>query len=73
MFQAGDKIEEISTGRQGEIKITQSDGSRGTGITTEWQVVFVDGTRKTFREENEMKSLMKKPEPGISPAEPLQK
>jgi hypothetical protein len=73
MLQAGDKIQEISTGRQGEIKITQSDGSRGNGITTEWQVVFEDGTRKTFRDENELKSLMKKPDAGISPAEPLQK
>jgi hypothetical protein len=73
MLQAGDKIEEIATGRQGEIKITQSDGSRGAGITTEWQVVFVDGTRKTFCEEKELKSMMKKSQAGISPAEPLQK
>jgi hypothetical protein len=73
MHEAGDKIEELSTGRKGEIRVTQSDGSRGDGITTDWQVVFEDGTRKTFRDENEMKSLMKRPDAGISPAEPLQK
>jgi hypothetical protein len=73
MLQVGDKVEEIATGRQGKIVIMQSDGSRGNGITTEWQVIFVDGTRKHFRNENELKSLMAKPEPGISPVEPLQK
>jgi hypothetical protein len=73
MLQAGDKVQEIATGLQGVIKMTHSDGSKGNGIITALDVEFVNGTRKTFYDESELKSLMEPPEAGFSPAEPLQK
>jgi hypothetical protein len=75
MFNAGDKVEVIATGRPGEIDKILCEGPLGKQIPYEWQVRYTDGnapSRFTCRDENELKSMMDEPEPGISPAEPIQ-
>jgi len=71
MLKPEDKVEEIATGLQGEIIVIASDGSRGNGIPTKWEVRFGDGTTKTFHDDRELKSLMEE-SGGFSPADPIQ-
>lgn len=78
MINAGDKVEEIATGRRGVIEKILSNGPSGRSIPYEWHVVFVvDGkepSRLTFSNEKELKSLMDETdEGGLYPAGPIQK
>jgi hypothetical protein len=76
MLNAGDKVEEITTGRPGEIDKILCEGPSGKQVPYEWQVRFTDGKappRFNCRDESELKNLMDEPGPGISPAEPIQK
>jgi hypothetical protein len=75
MFQSGDKVEEIATGRQGKIYEIASGGPVGKATPNEWRVLFRDGkqpSRKNFHNEKELRSVPGgEPEPGISPDKPL--
>jgi hypothetical protein len=75
MFNAGDRVEVIATGRPGEIDKILCEGPSGKQVPYEWQVRYTDGKippRFDCRDEKELKSLMDEPEPGIFPAEPIQ-
>lgn len=75
MCNAGDNVEVIATGRQGVIEKILSEGPSGRQAPYEWQVRFTDGKEPAqfhCRDKKELKSLMKEPEAGISPAEPIQ-
>ena len=72
MLNAGDRVEEIATGLQGEVYEVVLEGPVGRATIREWRVRFTDGTRKPFRDEKELKRLPDEQEGGFHPTEPVQ-
>lgn len=75
MFNAGDKVEVIATGRPGEINKIDFEGEIGKTVPRKWHGRYTDGKEPaTFccHDEKELKSMEEEPDLGMSPDEPIQ-
>jgi hypothetical protein len=78
VLHAEDVVEEIATGRRGQIDNIHSEGVLGQEpIPNLWRVHFSDGKEplwKSFKQENELRLITcphADPEPGFAPTRPI--